>query len=157
MSKGDLLEYYINNSNELRKSVPGIDKLSETLRSNGVIEEEDKILYDMPAKNLMTNNIYFSKEKLIVENRGDWSEDKIFNYEDFITFRVLQRKLFFIKMDLSVTPNYDISWGGGHNEFFVWKPFSNTFILLYKEILKIHYPKTFNENTDWESQMARDY
>ena len=153
----EILKFFIKNN--LPNSELDLTPLTDTFRKESIIDSDDEVIYFIPSKNFMTNRLIFTSKKLIVKNRGDWGDDLEFKYEEFINFRVIQRKLLFIKMDLSVTPDYDRS--KFHHtqlslEFFVQKKHAEAFTSLFCNILTLKYPQFFNTETNWKKVLLRE-
>ena len=153
-----VLEHFVKNI--LNHSVNYDDttlKLKSMKNSFGdnIIDENDKVIFIIPNRGKMTNMLIYTTKKLIVGNRGDWDADLDFDYNEFISFRVIQRKFFFKKLDLCITPSYDKDWGGGGSDFYVDKNHANTYKELHCNILTMCYPDTFDTSTDWEKVMSR--
>ena len=93
-----VLEHFVKNI--LNHSVNYDDttlKLKSMKNSFGdnIIDENDKVIFIIPNRGKMTNMLIYTTKKLIVGNRGDWDADLDFDYNEFISFRVIQRKFFF--------------------------------------------------------------
>ena len=111
------------------------------------LDDDDKVIYRVPKRGLMTNLLIFTTKKLIVGNRGNWDNDLHFYYENFITHKIIQNKFFFIKLDLLVKPSYDC-------EFYVNKKYAKSYKELHCNILTMYNPDLFNANTDWDKVIS---
>ena len=111
------------------------------------LDDDDKVIYRVPKRGLMTNLLIFTTKKLIVGNRGNWDNDLHFYYENFITHKIIQNKLFFMKLDLLVKPSYDC-------EFYVNKKYAKSYKELHCNILTMYNPDLFNANTDWDKVIS---
>jgi hypothetical protein len=121
------------------------DKLKSTQDKYGenYIDKDDRVIYKIPKRWIMTNLIVYTTKKIIVGNRGGWDGDLHFTYDEFISFKLKQRKLFFRKLDLCVTPSYDEFAGGGSSPFYVNRNYADNYKALHHRILKIYYPNLF--------------
>ena len=121
---------------------------------NKYLDEDDKVIYRIPKRGLMTNLLIFTTKKLIVGNRGNWDDDLHFYYENFITHKIIQKKFFFIKLDLLVKPEFDKDWGGSMCEFYVNKKYSKSYKDLHCNILTMYNPDLFDTNTNWDKVIS---
>lgn len=141
-----ILEVFVkNNLQDNNDYSEFTNELKSMKNSSGekYLDDDDKLIYRVPKRGLMTNLLIFTTKKLIVGNRGNWDNDLHFYYENFITHKIIQNKLFFMKLDLLVKPSYDC-------EFYVNKKYAKSYKELHCNILTMYNPDLFNANTDWD-------
>tara|TARA_B100000780_G_scaffold144282_1_gene100892 strand:- start:681 stop:1133 length:453 start_codon:yes stop_codon:yes gene_type:complete len=141
-----ILEVFVkNNLQDNNDYSEFTNELKSMKNSSGekYLDDDDKVIYRVPKRGLMTNLLIFTTKKLIVGNRGNWDNDLHFYYENFITHKIIQNKLFFMKLDLLVKPSYDC-------EFYVNKKYAKSYKELHCNILTMYNPDLFNANTDWD-------
>ena len=141
-----ILEVFVkNNLQDNNDYSEFTNELKSMKNSSGekYLDDDDKVIYRVPKRGLMTNLLIFTTKKLIVGNRGNWDNDLHFYYENFITHKIIQNKLFFMKLDLLVKPSYDC-------EFYVNKKYAKSYKALHCSILTMYNPDLFNANTDWD-------
>ena len=109
---------------------------------NGLIDSDDEIIYAIPSRKKMSNTLLYSNSKLVVGNRGNWDGDLSYNYKEFITFKYVQYKFLFKKLDISVKP--ELGW-----EFFVNRDYAGPFKAIQATILQMYFQELYNENTNW--------
>jgi hypothetical protein len=154
-----ILEFFIENYLQDIKDYSEFTKelkLLRTISGKKYLDDDDKVIYEIPQRGLMTNLLIFTTKKLIIGNRGNWDDDLHFDYKNLISFKITQNKLFFRKLDLLVTPMYDRDWGGGFCEFYVNKNYADSYKALHCNILTMCYPDSFDTSTNWDIVMSRN-
>jgi hypothetical protein len=154
-----ILEVFVENNLQDNKDYNEFTKELKSMKNhNGekYLDDDDKVIYRIPKRGLMTNLLMFTTKKLIVGNRGNWDDDLHFYYENFLTHKIIQNKIFFIKLDLLVKPLYDKDLGGSPYEFYVNKKYAKSYKELHCNILTMYNPDLFDANTNWDKVISRN-